>query len=327
MPFEFAEFSDRWNLLFAVGGAIFSLYPLLQLDIERKYVTDDYQIFKPTNGSPLQRSISLLASFFVVLIPAADLMLDWPCQIKSFLFPDKRPAKNTATNCHMNEIERLVFMVGVASQASVWLLPMDTDTPSISIVYECTDTFSATLILGAIMSYLQRCTDTFTSLRATAMIIVAVIGQMMFTVRQSYRSDLPTYRLISQVATICVGISSMTFVSTILLCAVKYLRKNVISLLTLKALLSFHMGVPVCLIKKKHFDFDYELFTNIIPALHMTSSLMILAAGYYVNLSSKDKRIQAYVTKDYIVLIAEILILVIELRIRKNEVARSLVRH
>jgi hypothetical protein len=324
MPFEF---SDRWNLLIAVGVAIFSLYPLLLLDVERKFVTDDYQIFKPTDGTPLQRSISLLASFFVVLIPAADLMLDWPCQIKSFLSPNKRLAKNTATNCHMNEIERLVFIVGVASQASVWLLPEDTDTTSLAVVYGCTDTFSATLILGAIISYLQRCTDTFTSLRATGMIVVAVIGQMMGTVRQSFRSDVQTYRMISQVGTVFVGISSMMFVSVIILCAVKYLRKNVMSLRTFKALLSFHMGVPVCLIKKKNFDFDYELFTNIIPALHMTSSLMILAAGYYVNLSSKEKRIRAYVTKDYIVLIAEILILVIELRIRKNEVARSLVRH
>lgn len=322
------EFSARWNLLIAVGGAIFCLYPLIQLDEVGEHTTDDDNlIFGMPNGIPLQRSISLLASFFVVLIPAADLMLDWPSQMKSFLFPVKRPSKKTVSNFHMNEHERLVFMIGVASQASVWLLPVAAEPSHVAVVYVCADNFSAILILAAMLCYLQRCTITFTPLRTTAIINCAVIGQMIGTVRQSFRSDLPTFRMIGNAAMTCVGITSMVFVSMIMFCACKHIRKNYKVHSILKTIMTFHVGVPSCSAKKSTFDYDHELFTNIIPALHMTSSLMILAAGYYVYFTPKERRRTAYERKDYVVLIAEILILVIELRIRKNEVARILVRH
>jgi hypothetical protein len=321
------DFSAKLNLAITVVGAIFCLYPLLDLDSETRFPADDSENFKHTNGVPLQRSISLLASFFVILIPAADLILDWPHQIKSFLYPDKRQAMKATFNCHMNEVERLFFMIGVGSQASIWLLPVSADPVRLAIVYGCTDTFSAVLILGSILTYLQRCTTTFTARRVSIILFVALAGQVMGTVRQSFRADVAMYRLISRMGIACIGISSISFVSTVVLCAYKYIRLNLGSLSTLKSLMSFHRGVPVCPIKKKTYDYDYELFTNIIPALHMTSSLMILAAGYYLNLQRKDTRLTAYERKDYIVLIAEILILVIELRIRKNEVARSLVRH
>lgn len=331
------ELSSTWNLVIAVVGATFCLYPLIFLKEERGFTTDDYQVFKSDEGVPFQRSISLLASFFVVLIPAVDLLLDWPCHIKCFLFPDKRSSKKAAPVSHMHEFERLFFMIGMSAQASVWLLPAASDTNSVAIVYTCTDNFSGTLILGAILSYLQRCTTTFTAFRTTLIMTLAVAGQMTATVRESIRYDLPIYRVLYKLGMASVAISSTTFVYTIFLCAFRYCRVNIKSFSNLtmmskssvkwliKSLSNFMRQTPVCMARRGDYDYDHELFTNIIPALHMTASLMVLYSGYYANFTARLNRRTAHERKDFIVLAAGVLVLVIELRVRKSEIARGLV--
>ena len=73
-------------------------------------------------------------------------------------------------------------------------------------------------------------------------------------------------------------------------------------------------------------DNDSELYANYIPALHMISMFVIIVSGLYVGLVPHEYQRMAYDRKNYIVLCAEILILVVELRIRKNEITRGLVR-
>ena len=76
----------------------------------------------------------------------------------------------------------------------------------------------------------------------------------------------------------------------------------------------------------KSIDNDREMYTNYIPALHMVSCLIILFANSSTYLADRDDLTEAIDKKNYIILIAEIIVLVIELRIRKNEITRGLVR-
>ena len=64
-------------------------------------------------------------------------------------------------------------------------------------------------------------------------------------------------------------------------------------------------------------DHDKELYTNYIPALHMASSLTIILAASILHFQPQVA---------YVIILAEVTVLVIELRIRKNEIARALVR-
>ena len=77
--------------------------------------------------------------------------------------------------------------------------------------------------------------------------------------------------------------------------------------------------------KKEENDDDINLYRNYIPALHMTSTLIIAFANIVAKYASNDNASSAYKGKSHAVLIGEILVLVIELRIRKNEIARGLV--
>jgi hypothetical protein len=69
--------SQRLNLTVAVIAAVFCLSPLFVLTIQKRYVSDDGISAQHLMEAINQSRSSQLFSLFVILIPAADLFLDF----------------------------------------------------------------------------------------------------------------------------------------------------------------------------------------------------------------------------------------------------------
>jgi hypothetical protein len=69
------------------------------------------------------------------------------------------------------------------------------------------------------------------------------------------------------------------------------------------------------------------LYTNYIPALHMTTSIIIIFYNVYLSFLVNSDKLENFEMKNYFVIASQIMVLVIELRIRKNEITRGLVRY
>jgi hypothetical protein len=330
--------SGRTNLSIAAAAALCCLIPLFDLDRESKYTTDDSTAFQDLTCTLLQRSPSLLACFFVVLIPAADLLLDLPYHISSYLQDEGKCCKKVAAVTvvvRLSDIERLMFMVGVCIQSCVWFLSNSADPAALGIVYGSTTNASIILVLAPILTYLQRCTTTFTSIRASTIVVLAAIGLILDTARNFVRYDAKAYRLFYCIGVTFYGLSGAIFSSYIFLAAFNYSRENYRLIGTRIASLAGQLRATrkrkVLPLDMDNTSFlsdykDSELYTTYIPALHMAAALAVIIANVYVNFFSGSAVAMAYEKKNYIVILAEIIVLVIELRIRKNEIARGLVR-
>lgn len=327
-----SEVSQRLNLAIAVLGALFCLSSLLNLHDERKFATEiDFQIMVETL---IRQSPSLMASFFVVLIPAADLLLDLPSHIVSHMYPsEKSPQKSSISTVvvRLNEIERILLIIGIGIQSSVWFLPSTTDLPTVGIVYFSTTNAGFLLVGGPILTFLQRCTTTFTTLRATILTLSSAIGFSMFAICNFVQEDKMVYHAINMCAMILTGLSGLLFIFLIAFCAFKYCCLKLRTRSDRQALLiwlTHPVGQRPSDSKGKSdqlADNDRELYMNYIPAVHMMSIFAIITSLLYVCFLPGHYESNAYETKNYVVIIAEIMVLVIELRIRKNEIARGLV--
>lgn len=274
------------------------------------------------------RNPSLLASLFVVLIPAADLILDLPCHIYDHFYSKKLRCKKSDI-FRLDDFERFLFIIGVSIQSSVYFLPLSTGLSTYGIVYNSTTNASVLLVLGPILTYLSRCTTTFTTGRTLAIVVIATMGNILTTIgtlSQPY-SKSPVLKKIGGVT--IVG-SGALFVFLIAVCAFKYctLPSHQQSLISFISNLNPHKRLPKQpngAPKQTEKDADYELYTNYIPALHMLTSTVIIFYNAYLTLFVKSDKLANFEIKNYVVIASQIMVLVIELRIRKNEITRGLV--
>lgn len=332
-----SEVSQRLNLTIATLAALFCLCPLLSIPGRqgRSYNDDGVQIYKELTQTLIQRSPSLLAPLFVVLIPVADHLLDMPALISSYLHPDLKPtacARSTVV-VRLNDVEKLLFMVGMCIQSAVWFLPSNAEVSVLGLVYFSTTNASILFIMAPILTFLQRCTTTFTTLRASVLTVTATLGVMLFTISNFLRYNYCAFRILDWLGWILTGMAGIFFVAFIVVCAFKYCCIKLASSSDRQAFLTlflnqFKRKVETNRTKKDaSIDNDSELYANYIPAIHMISMFIIIVSALYVGLVPADHQIVAIDGKNYVVIGAEILILVVELRIRKNEIARGLVRY
>ena len=327
--------SPQLNLIITAASALFCFCPLLNLNWVENHSTDDTIAFQNVTETLLYNGPTLIASFFVALIPAADLLLDLPSHIASVLYhvnsSSKMKSPSNSVVVRLNEMERLVFILGVGIQSCVWFMSHSYGPVVLGIVYFCTSNASVVLILGPILTYLQRCTTTFTSLRVTVIVLLSAIGQIVYTSSNFMRSHVQTHRLTMLVGVITRASASLCFLLLISLCAVKYCHAVFWNVVNQPAIVPWILDVSkkaleaINGIRHNSMDDDCELYTNTIPALHMTACVVIIVSYLYTGMIPHTYVASAFETKNFTVIIAEIVVLVIELRIRKNEIARGLV--
>lgn len=317
---------EQINLAITIVVAAICLTPLATI---QQHEFDDPSVKR---DSIVYNNASFAASFFVVLIPLTDLLLDYPSRIAAFFqsIKDRRKMKPpSSVVIRLTDTERLLFIVGVAVQSTVGFLPASTPLSTMDIVHNCTGNLSVILTLGPILTFLQRCTITFTTQRCFLVLIPVALGLCIISFSSFSRSNRTNEPIILCGSFILV-LSWLIYLVLIAICAVRYCRQKNSSYSDRKACFQWIVD-PFKSLKaiqgKKDLsvDNDSDLYTNYIPALHMVSSITIACANAYVSYSPTYNTAATYENKNYAVLVAEILVLVIELRIRKNEIARGLV--
>jgi hypothetical protein len=322
-------FSSNLNVLITIAAGIVCICPIFFNNIGLKYSTDDASFDIITNPL-IYYSPSVIASFFVVIIPAADLFLDLPFAVLSYLRPNKKASfRSASVVARLSDIERLLFIIGVAVKSTIWFLAADTDSHTRSLVTNCTENLSILLVLNPVAIFLQRCTVTFTDYTATILIVCSSTGMSLLALSNYDRRQYVGITL----AGFCItNMGALLYVTLIGICAFKYCHEKFGTSkerqLHVKWLLSFFQEAPVTTKEMKREQVNImrsELYTNYVPALHMISSLIIFIATSYLGFSPDQNTPRKTEIKNYVVIIAEVMVLVIELRIRKNEIARGLV--
>jgi hypothetical protein len=320
--------SQRLNLTVAVIAAVFCLSPLFVLTIQKRYVSDDGISAQHLMEAISQSRSSQLSSLFVILIPAADLFLDFPFSQRNL-----KSSKNSDRNSVifvLNDIGRLIFIIGVAIQSCVWFCPVSTDSETLGLVYDTTTNASVLLVLFPILTYLQRCTTTFSSFRASGLVMLTSLGLVFLTTGNFFQYDCIGRRTVVYLGWGVLGLSIFYYFSLIGFCAFKYLHTNLRTSIDRKAFLAqlinlFRRSVPG-IEDKQRTENVHEVYSNYIPALHMTASVILIVAYFCIKFLDGYDHATVYELRTYIVIACEVVVLVIELRIRKNEVARALVR-
>lgn len=327
-----SSFCEKLNLALTMIFGLICISPLFADKIGDRYETDD-EIFDRSISPLIYYSPSVIASVFVVIIPATDLLIDLLTNAYLYYFPNessrKKPDNGTEVS-RLTDLERLIFILGVAVQSAIWFLPPDTSVATRSIVATCTENLSAIFVLNPVAIFLLRCTSTFTDYFVTVLVVLGGFGVSLISFSNFFRNDRATLTRISIAGISLANVAAALYVCLMITCLYKYCRNYFGT--RLKRQLNFSAIVaqfgPKTLSKdeKNRVQYDYELYKNYIPALHMISSLVILTATAVTGAGS-GKETNAIEKKNYIVLIAEVVVLVIELRIRKNEIARGLVSH
>ena len=289
---------------------------------------DDLGVFNTVSDLRALGCSTLIAPFSVIIIPAADLFLDLPANISSY-FDDNKSSPSSVV-ARLNDIERLVFIIGVCIQSSALFFAASADPSTLTSVYIATGNASVVLVLGPVLTYLQRCTTTFTAWRVTSIMIISMMGLLILNICHLTISDSVHFRALCLAGLSIVVVSEVIFISLVAFCAYKYCSLKLKTASDRQAVLQWTLTLfdwPSQASRNsrdKSKDRDYELYTNYIPALHMAAALTVILSEAYIRASTRDLA-TAYERRNYIMIAAEVCVLLIELRIRKNEIARGLV--
>ena len=296
-------------------GALFCLSPLIFLIFGRAREANDASL-QSFHTLTSDSANSYTAFFFVTIISTADVLLDLPPKLAAyFRATEKEETSQTATKIsRLSEIERSIFIVGVLLQSAVGFLPTSTDVIIVEFVQNCTKNASLLLIFAPISVYLHRCTTTFTISRVFAMALISTAGYILQTLSYFVEKRSYSWSLLILLSGVFIYAVSILFTMFALLSAIKYCIEKI------KARKNLSVGTGTT------DDSDDELYTNYIPGLHMLSTLILGSAETSVALTPLDKIEDSIRNRNYVVLFVVVMVLVIELRVRKNEIARELVR-
>ena len=322
---------EKLNLIITIAVALFCLSPLFYTN---EVKSQDDALHTINIEAHVFSNPSIFAPFFVVLIPLADLLLDYPSRIVAYF--NKEKGCNNATPAstvviRLTDIERLLFIIGIAIQSTVGFLPTRTNVGVLSLVHECTNNVSVILTVGPILAFLSRCTSTFTPLRSLIILSTVALGLCIISISFFLRWYQQQWTSLLFTGSLVITIAWAMYITLIMICIYNYCREKMI-FTSDRQVWSMRLrnmcGGSQFTTKKvdQSVDTDSELYTNYIPALHMIASITIACANAAVSYNPDRSQVGAYEKQSYLVLLAEITVLVIELRIRKNEIARGLVR-
>ena len=324
------SYSERLLLLISTVVGLFCLCPLLTINNGNIASVDSYVI--PLVKALADNRAALWASVFVVVIPIIDLLLDLPSYIASYFFGEGNPSKKCPDSLvvvRLSDIERFLFILGVAAQSTIAFLPATTNDETLALVHRCTYNFGLLMVLSPVQTFLARCTLTFSHTVVSVIILTSAAAFSITTI--SYYLEAGSS---SRYALTLIGLLLLCFVgllnaATAGLCLYKYLRdgaklRSIVQQFRIKSLIklvkghSYMMNTDVNPPNLKR----SELYTHYIPGLHMVSVLII---GFAHDYAPQTRQSITYQERIYLTLFAQVMVLVIELRIRKNEIARGLV--
>ena len=316
-------FTERLNLKITIAGAICCLIPATLITSRSDGIFRD----NSGRGAGANRSPVLVGFLFVVLIPASDLILNLLSRAAILSNPNK---STTQTKCSavttLTEIERLLFMTGMAIQSITWFLPDGTNLNTIGVLDVCLHGCSRILLIGPIMLFLQRCTVHWTGFRTFLMLFTGSLGTMAIICNSVLNFNELDSAILSQLGTAFQYTAIAIYLYVIASSVITYSAEKIFNRTTRRVCFAqlFSLIASTASTEYTNKD-DKELYTNYIPGLHILFAIILSAADAYESNYTGDAIGEKHVTAVSISFFAQIIVLVMELRIRNCEVARGLV--
>ena len=323
-------YSESLLLLISTVVGLFCLCPLFTINNENIASVDSNVI--PLVEALLDNRAASWASLFIVVIPIIDLLLDLPSHIESYFFGGGNHSKKCPDSLvvvRLSDIERFLFIIGVAAQSAAAFLPATTNVETLALVHRCTYNFSLLMVLSPVETFLGRCTSTFSHSLVSIVILTSSAAFFITTLSYYLEAGSSNRYALTLVGLLLLSVVGILNFGTACLCFYKYLwdgaklslifqQCHIKSLMKLLKGNSYMMNTDVVLPNLK----KSELYTHFIPGLHMVSVLII---GFAHDYAPETQQNITYQERHYVTLFAQVMVLVIELRIRKNEIARGLV--
>lgn len=323
---RFIELKADYILYFiSILGVLLCLSPLfvlhtLYVPSEKNYINLSYDLVSDQ---------SIIASLFIVIIPLVDVLLDF-CQNIWDWYKEKIPQKrqhNDIAIYRLTEGERFIFIIGMILQSTVSFLPSsDTDIIDVIVIYHCTRTAAQIFFIVPILFYFKRCTTTFNTWIMAAILVPYITGLILFSLKIMHRSDPLMYDQLQQYSLVFKSLGVALFLSTVftsfsLFLIEKYLvdtNRPFCTNLFMNSICNFLLRSKL---DESQIDNNVDfMFTHLIPAFHMISYI-IMSVGGLLRVADVITLEEFSITS----LFGQTIVLVIELRIRKNEIARGLV--
>ena len=322
----------RWGLMLAFIASIpifaksviptaFKLPPF-QVIMYNTYVTDvPYRSMALMLGTICIPMIIDTIFDIIEMVRGLDIM-------KSVLL--KSVQENTTTHVkitRLNAHERLLYLVGVSLQVLV-LFTFDHNDDQRVIVYNfvrvnCSFYVGKLMAYIAVMCFLQRCTTTWTPLRTVIAVTFMAVGVICKNLRYTV-GDPDIRATVSTAGSSLMSISFALQIIFILMCFVGYMKHE---WLVSKTPIDDTDDLQKDEIHDRLLAID-KFYANYVPAAHMLVLFFDICCDYDFIYDTVDAYQYWDVTINLAVLfVLTILVIVMEGRIKHNEVVRVMVRY
>lgn len=324
-----------WIIIF---GSLMCLAPLLRLPGSASYDSfDDGSAKNITNSLLTSRFYreSLSAGLFIVVIPTADLFVELSQNLYVLCNAKNLEDRVISKVIRLTNFERILFITGVIIRSAAILVPVHDKI--LQLVFDCTNNSSTILMTCPVMVFFGRCTTTWTPSLTLFTISLTVVSNILETTSFFFEPETTMCTNLLTSSQILVILAVIMVVSLTSLCLYKYLRIKVgphlrklciagddQSIISSNPRESAKASSP----EKSHTVID-ELYEIYVPGAHMF--LAVTVALTYVMSTilrnaypSLTPTIGGY--ENTCILICAVSVLIVEYRIRGNEITRGLVR-
>ena len=310
--------SLRLIFALALSGSVLSFLPFYSyFNTSFEEGTDD-----GVRSSYLYRE-SAIGTLILVMPTSMDIILDVLLLIISTITIGRSSITKKPIDpiviVRLTLIERSLFVVGVAMQSIVILPPLN--APYLPLLYRCAGNCSALLTICPILMFLERCTMTFSYPTTLSVSLFTAIGAACQSASYCYDSKTAEAKRIFFIGSLFFIFAAVIYLMTSILCISYYIRNNILR----KNLHKNSASCPNPQGGLKEIKVIDEMFENYIPAAHIISGIMFVllnAAWNFLTIGDGAQCAQI----SYVLIGIATWVLLVEYRIRKNEVERGLVR-
>ena len=341
------------STIIVVAGTIISFIPLILVGSSNKlngitgpspdihsgtYTGDDYLSSNtPIVYSPFCRE-SLIASLAIGIPFFLDLLLDL---FATRSFKDYLDGGKTSDTVRMNLVERSFFIVGVLMSGLTSIAPVNTHFDVIIALWAASTNVTTFLCIAPLFIFLERIsTNVRNPKQQMEQTLIAVVCVTMVGILGSWQtiqlpSSAPSYHTITLVCLILIVVIMAVFVNNLANQSMKHLRKiwNDTAAVTpdnyhgtMDETSTFAIRTPYERINdgwkqlRRQFELNYAVIWVSFALLVVITSNVWFYIDNYVGSFSNYR----YGFYNYIKMMANAVVLVVEMRIRTNEVKSGL---
>lgn len=307
------------RIIFAVAiiGSFLSFLPFFGFDVD--YFADSDGRDDGVQNSYFYRESSI-ATLILIIPTSMDIILDVLLMIANTIAARKNKTVKKPDApiviVRLTVLERSLFVLGVAMQSLVVFVPLGAD--SLIILYHCTSNCSTVLMLCPILMFLERCTTTWNSYSTISVALFTAVGAALNSASYCSESGSQEAKGLYFAGSIFLIAAALIYILISSICASFYVKQKTKAKAFTRQESSSLGGL------KKEIKIVDEMYENYIPAAHIFSGIMFVILNATWNRFKADSGL-IFGQINYVLIGIATWVLVVEFRIRKNEVERGLV--